>query len=261
MTLEQVASSTDIATSTLSRIETAQIGAKPVNVRALLSLYGVTGEDAEALVQLARDARQRGWWHAYSGVISAEYADYIALEAEAVTVLNYEPTIMPGLLQTAAYYQAIGASRSEFDDLPDGTIERRTEVRLERQRRLRTSPTLTFHAILEETILHRVVGGAEVMREQLAHICEIARLENVTVQLIPERVGSHPGLLGGFSILTFDDPDHRPDVGYADFVAGQVFLQHEQEVARCHAVFTYLSTMAMSNEKSAELVASLAGSF
>jgi transcriptional regulator with XRE-family HTH domain len=258
LTLEQVGARTDIAASTLSRIETAQIGAKPVNVRALLGLYGVTGADAGALIQLAREARRRGWWHSYSDVISAEYADYIALEAEAVAIYNYEATIMPGLLQTSDYYQAIG--RSEFYHEPDKPLSRRIEVRLRRQRRLQESPRLRFHAILEESILRRVVGGPDAMRTQLDHICDIVRLENVTVQVIPERLGSHPGLLGGFSILTFEDQDHRPDVGYTDFIAGQVFLHHEEEVARCHALFAYLRNVAFGTERSLELVASVARS-
>ena len=173
----------------------------------------------------------------YLDIISPGYADYIALEAEAAAVYNYEPTIMPGLLQTASYYEAIALSRSEFDAVPEDVRSRLVELRLTRKRRLTQAPPLRFHGIVEETLLRRMVGGDDVMREQLEHIESLARLENVTVQVIPEMVGSHPGLLGGFSILTFDDPDHRPDVGYADFIAGQMFLQHEQEVARCHALF------------------------
>jgi hypothetical protein len=260
MTLEDVASRTDVATSTLSRIETGQIGAKPIIVKAMLELYGVSGPDAEALVQLARDARARGWWHKYLDVIPAEYADYIALESEATVVYNYEATLMPGLLQTVGYYEAIGRSRSEYDGVSEQVRTRLTELRVGRQRRLTEPSPLEFHGIVEETILRRVVGGEEVMREQLEHIAELARLENVTVQVIPEVVGSHPGLLGGFSILTFDDPDHRPDVGYADFVAGQIFLQHDQDLARCHSLFAYLSNVALSTEKSMELVESIARS-
>jgi transcriptional regulator with XRE-family HTH domain len=260
LTLEDVAARTDVATSTLSRIETGQIGAKPIIVKAMLDLYGVAGADAEALVQLARDARARGWWHQYLDVIKPGYADYIALEAEAEAVYNYEPTIMPGLLQTAAYYEAIGSAGADLDSVPADVRSRLTELRLARQRRLTEWPPLRFHAIVEETLLRRVVGDEDVLREQLEHIGQLARLENVTVQVIPERVGSHPGLLGGFSILTFDDPEHRPDVGYVQFIAGQVFLQAEQEVARCHDLFRYLSTVALSNGESMELVASVAGS-
>jgi transcriptional regulator with XRE-family HTH domain len=260
LTLEDVAIRTDVATSTLSRIETGQIGAKPIIVKAMLDLYGVAGADAEALVQLARDAKARGWWHQYLDVIKPGYADYIALEAEAEAVYNYEPTIMPGLLQTAAYYDAIGSAGADLDSVPADVRSRLTELRLARQRRLTEWPQLRFHAIVEETLLRRVVGDEEVLREQLEHIGQLARLENVTVQVIPERVGSHPGLLGGFSILTFDDPEHRPDVGYVQFIGGQVFLQAEQEVARCHDLFRYLSTVALSKGESMELVASVAGS-
>ncbi len=260
LTLEDVAARTDVATSTLSRIETGQIGAKPIIVKAMLDLYGVAGADVEALVQLARDARARGWWHKYLDVIPGEYADYIALEAEATAVFNYEATLMPGLLQTEGYYQEIGRSRSDFDGVSEHVRDRLMELRLTRQRRLTEPSPLRFHGIVEESLLRRVVGSEDVMREQLEHIQQLARLENVTVQVIPTVVGSHPGLLGGFSLLTFDDPDHRPDVGYADFVAGQIFLQHEQDVTRCQALFAYLSNVALSNEESLELVGSVAGS-
>jgi len=256
LTLEQVASRTDIATSTLSRIETARIGAKPVNVRALLAMYGVDGPDAEALVQLARDARQRGWWQSFADVVSSRYADYIGLESEAKVVRNYEPTIIPGLLQTKEYY--LERALQELGDWTADDRQRRAEVRITRQRRLVAEPSLIFHAIIEESTLRRPVGTSELMQRQLQHLVDRASLPNVTLQVISEGVGVHPGLVGPFSILEFEDRVHQPDVGYAEFIGGQIFLDQTDDVHRCSALFSHLSNLALSEDESVGLISRLA---
>lgn len=251
LTLDEAADGTDVAKSTLSRIETGRITARPVVVRALLAKYNVTGEQAELLLQLARDAGKKGWWLAYSDVLSSQYADYIALEAEAAAIRNYEPQFVPGLLQTPEYAHAvidavlITASEEE--------VERRVQVRVARQPRLSAPPPMDFWVIVDESVLRRPTGGHAVMADQIRHILEVARLPNVTLQVLPADVPAHPGMLGSFSIIEFADQAFG-DVVYVEGMAGELFVEEEDEARRCNLVYNHLRTKALDKDKSAALI-------
>lgn len=252
--LDQAASEADLAKSTLSRIETAQIGCRPVVVRALLTLYGVSGPEAESLIQLARDAKQRGWWQAFGDVLTSQYADYISLESEALSVRNYEPLFVPGLLQTPQYARAV--IHAVLVSATEEEIERRVEVRTARQQRLTASVPVDFWAIIDEAALRRPTGTPEIMRDQLAHIVEMMRLPNVTVQVLPTAIGAHPGMVGSFSVLEFPD-QQQPDVVYVDCVAGELFLESESDARRVNMLYNHLRTKALDRDTSSDLIRAL----
>jgi Domain of unknown function (DUF5753)/Helix-turn-helix domain len=200
MTLDVAARQLDMSKSNLSRIETAQIGIKPRDVRAALALYQVTGADAEALIEIARGAQQRGWWQKYSDVLPEWFEFYVGLEAEAATLRTYEAESVPGLLQTEAYAQAIYRRTAGAGDL-----ERKVAARLHRQEVLRRDTPVELSVVLNEAVLLRPVGGSAVMADQLAHMSQVAQLPNVTIQVLPFDAGEHPAMSTPYVVLSFAD--------------------------------------------------------
>jgi Domain of unknown function (DUF5753)/Helix-turn-helix domain len=200
MTLDVAARQLDMSKSNLSRIETAQIGIKPRDVRAALALYEVTGSDAEALIEIARGAQQRGWWQNYSDVLPEWFEFYVGLEAEAATLRTYEAESVPGLLQTEAYAREIYRRTAGEEGL-----ERKVAARLRRQEVLHRESPVQLSVVLNEAVLLRPVGGAAVMAEQLTHMARIAQSPNVTIYVLPFTAGAHPAMSTPYVILQFAD--------------------------------------------------------
>jgi transcriptional regulator with XRE-family HTH domain len=247
LTREDVAERTGISTVTLYRIENARVRPQARTLMTLLGLYGVADDRKAELTAMLRDARQRGWLQAYESLLPQQYTAYIGFEAEARALWTYESLFVPGLLQTEDYARAVtsaglpGASADEVD--------RRVEVRMQRQAVLTSSSPLDLWSIVDEAALRRQVGGPEIMRAQLDYLTEAAALPNVTLQIIPYSAGAHAGMLGSFAIMEFEDAA-TPDVIYLDSMAGNLFLESEVEVRRYRLVFEHLRADAMSPDGS-----------
>ncbi|MDG4798654.1 helix-turn-helix transcriptional regulator [Micromonospora sp. WMMD1082] len=200
MTLDVAARQLDMSKSNLSRIENAQIGIKPRDVRAALALYQVTGNDAEALIEIARGAQQRGWWQHYSDVLPVWFEFYVGLEAEAATLRTYEAEAVPGLLQTEAYAREVYRLTAGDEDL-----DRKVAARLRRQDVLSGDDPVELSVVLNEAALLRPVSSRAVMAGQTAHLEAVAQLPNVTIQVLPLAAGGHPAMNSPYVILTFPD--------------------------------------------------------
>ncbi len=250
ITIERVAQTLECSDSKISRIETGQVGATPRDVRDMLALYGISDERRDELVKLARVAREKGWWQAFGDVPSSSYASF---DAAAKSVHIYQALLIPGLLQTAAYARAvIGAVTPEVT--PD-EVDRRIEFRMARQReRLAKGEPPALWTLLDEAVLHRAVGGREVMREQLDRLVEVAAQPTVTLQVVPFAVGVHAGMDGAFTIFGFPDPDD-PDVVYLEHPTRESVVEALEEVARYRQAFERLSGVALSPEDSAAVLA------
>ena len=153
MSREEVARQLEWSTSTLFRIETGRTRPQPGNVRTLLELYGVTGPERDGLIQLTRDARQPGWWHSFRDVLPNPYEVYIGLEAGAASIRNFEPVVVPGLLQTADYAREIFRNGPRELDLEE--VERRVEVRVARQEILGRDNRPRLWAVIDEAVIRR----------------------------------------------------------------------------------------------------------
>lgn len=226
------------------------------DVRQLLDEYGVTDErEREELITLAREGRQRGWWHPYSKMLSETYTTYIGLEAGAASVLNFEPGTIPGLLQTEGYARALIAAGPA--ELSDELIEDRVRVRLKRQELLTQDDPIHLSAVIDEAAIRRLVGGSDVMRRQLAHLVEVAQRPRVTLQVIPFEAGAHAGSRGPFHILQFPDAEDL-DAVYVDNVAGELFVEHPDQVRRFDMAFRKLLAVAMSPRDTINLISTTA---
>ncbi|GAA3952312.1 helix-turn-helix transcriptional regulator [Actinomadura viridis] len=252
LTIDQVAGEMDWHPTKLSRIETARRSAQPSDVRALLHLYEVAGEERESLIKLARAAREKGWWHSYRDVLSEEYAHYIGFECEAAAIHNFEPLVIPGLLQTPEYARAL--MRGGPYEIGEQEIERRVEVRLKRQGVLDHEDPPRLWLVMDEAALRRPIGGVDVMQRQLRHLIQASVRSRLTIQVVPFSAGAHPGTTGSFIIMTFPDQTDRPVV-YMETLAGDLYLERESEIEVCTIAFERLCASALSREDSLALIA------
>jgi transcriptional regulator with XRE-family HTH domain len=254
MTVEQVAEALLCSQSKVSRMETGSRAATLRDVRDLCELYGVTDPaEQDRLMDLARDAKQVGWWQGYS----LPYTTYVGLEQEAVALRVYQSAVVPGLFQVADYTRAIhqvGIPR--FDD---ALIEQRVQERDTRQEVLARSDPPRVDVVIDEAVLRRPVGGGRVMSGQLSHMIEIAKLPSVTLQVLPYSVGAHPALESDFVILDFGE--RSPRVVYVEGLVGQIYMERAQDVERYEQVFDRLRTMASSPRDSMKFIREIRDSY
>lgn len=231
LTLTDAAKAASWNQSNLSRAETRQWRQpNPAHLARLLDVYGVT-EDTQPkrraeLLQLAREGRRRGWWADYS--ISDAYSTYVGLEAEAAMLRDWEPFVVPGLLQTAAYARALIRARAPY--LTAEQADELVSLRIERQERLlATADPIRLWAIVCETALRVMVGGHRVMAEQLDHLHTLAKFDRVTLQVLPFAAGAAPAR-GPFAVLTFPHPVD-PEAVYLETPAGDLWIEEPAAVA------------------------------
>ena len=247
MTADQAAKEIGISKSALSRIENAQVSAMPPVVRGLLELYGVEGDEVGALVQVARDARKRGWWQAYDDVLPNWFEVYVGLEAEASEIRTFQPQLIPGLLQTPDYARAV--IRAEHPDASTEEVDRRVELRMRRQRD-ETPPKLWV--VLDEAALRRPIGGAQTFKAQLQRVLAIAKKPGNTIQILPFSAGEHGSMGSAFSILAFPEPAD-PGVVYVETRAGSLYLEGHQ-VREYGRVYEHLVATATAAKESRTLI-------
>lgn len=251
LTGEATADIVDCSPSRISRIESGEIRPRAGDVMELLVAYGVRidEEPGTSLLDHARALREDGWWQRVGG----KYATYIAYEIEAVELKNFEPMLVPGLLQTESYAREVNVMGRESD--PD-TIDQRVAARMTRQEVLRRQPNpLRMHAILSEASLRTEVGGPDVLREQLDHLVAQSRLPNVTIQVLRFQAGAHLADSSGFVLLSFEQDE--PPLGYIETLAGELFLESSRDLARLSAAYDNLKMLAMSPAESVTFIKEL----
>jgi transcriptional regulator with XRE-family HTH domain len=213
--------------SKISRMEHGRVGFKERDIADLLTLYGVIDSaEREALLRLARNSSLPGWWQSYSDILPHWVEPYFGLEAAASFIREYELQFVPGLLQTEAYARAVirlGTSVAEEE------IVRRAQARISRQEILRRQTPPKIWAVLDESALHRMIGGPEVMKEQLRHLLDMCDHPAVTVQILPFSAGAHRAMGGAFTILRYDEPDLR-DVVFIEQLTSALYLDKQADV-------------------------------
>lgn len=253
LTQENVSRHFEWHAAKVTRIETARVAVTPRDVKDLLALYGVDdSEYREALMTLARQSREKTWWTDYRDLMRP--GNFVGLEAEASSMRTWEPIVLPGLLQTEAYMRALMRSGRSSD--PPQHTDRRVSLRLKRQGRLTAASPLNLTAIVDESVVRRVIGGSDVMNQQLRHLIDRAQLQNVTVQILPFGAGEHPFLGGSAALLEFRETTH-PDVVYLEGLAGDLYEEQPSEVGRYADEFERLSAMALDHRLSVKMIEGL----
>lgn len=251
---EHVEAQTGVNEGTLYRIETARAKPQRRTLLALLDLYQANDEVRSHLLDIARTAEGQGWSRPHNWQLPGEYATYISFESEARSVHNYESLFIPGLLQTEEYGRAM--VKGVLPTATQAEVDQRVEARSERQKLLDSEQPLELWAVLDEAAIRRVVGGPAVMRGQLLHVLEMAKRPNVTVQVITFEAGAHPGMPGPFVHMEFRS-ELDPELVYVDTLAGDIFLEADDDIRRYKVMFDHLRAAALSPSDSARLITTI----
>ncbi len=246
MTAEEVAERLLVSQSKISRLENGRRSISQRDVRDLCGVYGVEDHRiVDSLMQMAKESRQQGWWHAFGDI---PYSVYIGLETDAASLRVYEASLVPGLLQTPNYASAV--TEGSWPEATTADVERRVQVRMRRQERI-TDPEnpLRLWAVIDESALRRIVGSNSIMREQMEHLVEFSMQPHITVQVLPYSVGAHPGMYGKFSILEFHDPQDASTV-YLEGITSDLYLEKPNDVQAYSVMYEHLRMQALNAEDS-----------
>jgi transcriptional regulator with XRE-family HTH domain len=254
MTAEEVAERLLVSQSKISRLENGRRSISQRDVRDLCGVYEVEDRRiVDSLMQMAKESRQQGWWHAFGDI---PYSVYIGLETDAASLRVFEPQVVPGLLQTPEYAEAVCVGA-----LPEATpadIEKRVQVRMRRQERIKDSRNpLRLWAVLDESALRREVGGPQTMAQQLEYLNEMARQPHVTVQVMPFKMGAHPGVNGQYAILEFPDASDS-SVVYLEGVTSDLYLEKAGDVQLYSVMYEHLRAEALNPEQTREHIERMA---
>lgn len=239
----------------LVRIETATIMPKVGDVGHIVEAYGAPGEIRAALLELARDVRNRGWWAAFDDVLSG---GYVELEDAASRIRSWQTEAPPGLLQTPDYARTLIAG--EYPDDRD-KVDRRLQARMARSARLARTDAPELDVILAEEVLRRPVGGPVVMAGQLAALLKVAEQPSVAIRVVPMSRKYRPGLgQGSMVVFEFAAPLEL-DTAYVETMAGSMYIEDVMQVRRCCSMLDRVASAALSQEESVALIATIREEF
>jgi transcriptional regulator with XRE-family HTH domain len=252
LAVDEVAAELYCSRSKISRIEVGRVGVTPRDIRDMLQLYSASNEQRESIQQLAHEARQKRdlWWRAY-GELSDMVKTFIDLETAAESIRMYEAVLVPGLLQTEDYARSVISVLHR--DLSREVVNRQVDLRMARQAALTRASPLSLYVVLDEAALHRVVGNSQVMRKQLKWLVDATEMSNVRLQIIPFKVGEHPGMVSPFQLLRFPDLSY-PEVVFIENPIGDLYLDSSEQTRQYSALFSELETFASRAEKTIDIL-------
>ncbi|HEU0086450.1 MAG TPA: helix-turn-helix transcriptional regulator [Pseudonocardiaceae bacterium] len=252
MTLKQAGDYLQRDGSMVSRFEGAVYPIRRGDVLALLDLYGVSDERTrDGLLQLSEDVWRKGWWDDYTSTVGRRYADMVWLEARAERLRTYAAMLVPGLLQTREYAETL-IRNAATADTPEEKIQTGIELRMTRQQLLRGDQPVDFAAVVDESVLHRVIGSPEVLHAQLTALLDAAERPNVEVRVLPLRHGAHAGLDGSFYL--YEMPDPYPDVACLDLLDSRLYVEEDVSVDGYRQAYHQLSAAALNSKESAAMI-------
>lgn len=250
-TAEEVAKHLLVSPSKISRQETGQRGVSQRDIRDLCDLYGVEGDQRQQLIDLASEGKQRAPWQP----TGLPYSTYMGLEAEAISISDYGLCVLPGLLQTPEYARAV-VEAAVPKWVPE-IVEQRVQGRLDRQERILAAPGAPrFEAVVDESVLHRVVGSPAVMRAQLEQLLVLCEQPTITLRVIPYAAGALPAVNNKFIILRFASPNVA-DTVFVEGLTDDLYLKEPHEVEIYSTTFRALMDLAAGPDGTREIIAGM----
>jgi hypothetical protein len=240
--------------SKLSRIETARTGITADDLELLLSAYEVAEPERVRLRELARQTRQRAWWHPYRAAVPDPYEEYVALEAEAETMDEWEAQVVPGLLQSDEYAREVVEAGTDLSG--DDVVQQRVALRMARQSVLSRHPPPRLSIVLDEAVLRRQIGGPAVLRRQVQRLFDASHRGGVDLQVLPFGAGVHGALAGSFTIFGFG-AHGRPPVVHSEGITGGTWRSKPAEVQVYREAFADLRRRALDAAGSRQLLAQI----
>ena len=235
--------------SKVSRIENAHVAPRPTEIKKLLALYGIEGKYADELMELAQEAKRKGWWKAYSDALPDLHTNYIGLEAEATAAWHWSPEVVPGLLQTEDYAREV--LRTANGAAPPREIERMIEARMVRQRLLHRDPPFKLTAVIDESVLMRLIGSDAIMLEQINRLLEASEYPHLSLRVLALD-GMHPVVAGAFTLLQFGAVHEvgYHDIAYVEHFTNAVYIEAERDTFQFQIGFKKLSFAALDEDVS-----------
>lgn len=222
MTQRNVATAMDWSPSKLIRIETGAVNISTNDLRALLSHYGIDQTRIDSLIEVARSAREQPRWNLYRDVAAPEYIAFLGYESSASVIRNFEPHLVPGLLQTEEYAREVIGAIHDYDP---NEVDPLVDLRMQRQELLaHEPPSASFHFIMDEAVIRRMVGGRDVMRRQLRRVRELVDQPNVSIRIVPFEKGVYPRFRVPYVLFEFPDPEDE-DVLYVEDPLGELLIR------------------------------------
>lgn len=255
VTLRTAAAEIEVQAATLSKIEGGKQAIRGTYIKLIAPLYGIPDDERARLLALAEEANQPGWWMTYGKLVPDWFKLFLGYEADASDLRTYEGELVPGLLQTADYARAVARANRPTSTATE--LDRQVELRRARQQRLTDDEPPTFHAVLNEAVLLRHVGGPAVMREQLHHLAKLAALPHVTIQVLPFTAGAHPAMTAPFLMLGFE-AEPRMNTVYLENGRGSLYLEKRPDLDRYTAMFAQLCELALDPQESSNHMARVA---
>jgi transcriptional regulator with XRE-family HTH domain len=257
LTQKQVATEMDWSLSKIIRIESASSGISANDLKALLQLYRVTDtEQIDALLALARAGRERSPSSAYRDVAPPPLLQLIEYESAASVIRQFENMFIPGILQTEDYARAV--IQDYYDEQPGSDkLRALVELRARRKDPFESDNPPSFHFMLDEAAVRRLVDGSSVMRRQLRQLIELAERPYITIEVVPFSAGLHPGMKGPFEIIEFVDPADS-DIVYLESPRGDIFTEDPEETLMCREAFEKLGKSSLGSRDSLALIARIA---
>ncbi|MGH3647187.1 MAG: helix-turn-helix domain-containing protein [Micromonosporaceae bacterium] len=249
LTAADVAEKLDCSESKVKKLEAGYVGVIKAELMLMLDLYQVDQAAQDSLFELQKLGKQRGWWSKF-GRVPNSFGTFLGLESSATSIRIFEPLMVHGLLQTEDYATALQSTIAPGSTAEQ--VERQVKIRMARQERvLHGDEPPELWVVLDEAVLRRAVGDAEVMHRQLDHLRAVS--EQVTLQVVPFNHGGHPGAFGAFTVFDFDD-EIRSSVVYVECQAGGLYLERSVDLQRCNVAYNHLTAAALSPPRSAKLI-------
>ncbi|MEV6233743.1 helix-turn-helix transcriptional regulator [Saccharopolyspora shandongensis] len=247
-TVRGLAEKLDMSHSAISRWETGMRSPAPEDVASVLAAVGVNGKDRAELLEMARGTNAPHWLSVRSGDRERQMAALVDFERSATQIIDVAPLLMPGLLQTADYARAIMVAA----EVPAAEIETRVLVRVGRREVLTRRHPANLLALVGEPAIRQIIGGQDVMIDQLRHLLDFADRPNVTLQVVSSTAGWHPALEGPFVLI---DSQDEPPVVHLENRRAALFFHEPEDVAAYQKAVDTVRNVAMSCETSAGLIA------
>jgi hypothetical protein len=227
--------------SKISRMELGRVGFKERDVADLLTMYQVHDEAERAeYLEMVKESNNPGWWYRYGDLMPNWLQDFVGLEESASRIQTYELQFVPGLMQTEDYVRAVVSHGRPEMTTPD--IDRRVKLRMDRQKVLHRTDAPKLWAVVDESVLHRPIGGQKVLREQIEYLLEITRLPNITLQVMPYDLSGYAAE-GSFTMLRFTEPE-LPDLVYIEHLTNAIYLDRREEIEQYSRVVDRLTVDA-----------------
>jgi transcriptional regulator with XRE-family HTH domain len=251
-TQEQVAAAMDWSLSKLIRIENGSVGISLNDLKAILAHYKITDEERTAeLIALSRQSRERSWWNTYRD-LSPRLVQLIEYESASFIIRNFQPMVIPGLLQTEEYATAM--IRNYSPQATGQEVKTGIEVRMKRQQILQQSQMPLMFFIMDEAAVRRLVGGREAMSRQVKRLLEESAKPAVTIEVVPFSAGAHPGMQGSFMLFEF--PDAEDDDALYLEGPGEIRLNRDdaEEISNFRDRFEALRELSLGPQGSVDLL-------